>query len=339
MKGTAVEIRMEGDPLEKGGAITRSLSAGVPGSGVCLLPVNRPGVLGRSRRCGAVIANGSAGSSPAGGPGDREAHCSVLRNSALTEPPESLPLGTLRVRELGELFRVTNAREIGVIPPAAEPFHEPCAVRGGTDLEAPGRRCKVGLEPAERLGAEPCPIDRAGRGLVPTFPATGERRRTRGIVTIDGRRVILQRWSLREGIGVEMRGGGGELFASSDRPQVGRLGSVGRPVHTGEDLGELALQLGLAPPRVHPVGRRALPSGLLPISWSSDNGNHLFVDSVDEGSGSRFSHVEATFQFAYFGPKPHEVKVRAVIVTKKQWARIPGSMIGSGPSVRASGAS
>ncbi len=25
--------------------------------------------------------------------------------------------------------------------------------------------------------------------------------------------------------------------------------------------------------------------GLLPISWSSDNGSHLFVDSVDEGSG------------------------------------------------------
>ncbi len=33
--------------------------------------------------------------------------------------------------------------------------------------------------------------------------------------------------------------------------------------------------------------------------------------------------MEATFQFAYFGPKPHEVKVRAVIVTKKQWARDP----------------
>ena len=26
-------------------------------------------------------------------------------------------------------------------------------------------------------------------------------------------------------------------------------------------------------------------TGLLPISWSSDNGSHLFVDSVDEGSG------------------------------------------------------
>jgi hypothetical protein len=25
--------------------------------------------------------------------------------------------------------------------------------------------------------------------------------------------------------------------------------------------------------------------GLLPISWSSDNGSHVFVDSVDEGSG------------------------------------------------------
>ena len=30
--------------------------------------------------------------------------------------------------------------------------------------------------------------------------------------------------------------------------------------------------------------------GLLPISWSSDNGSHLFVDSVDEGSGS-FSSI------------------------------------------------
>src|SRR5262249_30389298 len=27
------------------------------------------------------------------------------------------------------------------------------------------------------------------------------------------------------------------------------------------------------------------PAGLLPISWSSDHGNHLFVDTVDEGSG------------------------------------------------------
>jgi hypothetical protein len=25
--------------------------------------------------------------------------------------------------------------------------------------------------------------------------------------------------------------------------------------------------------------------GLLPISWSSDNGNHLFVGTEDEGSG------------------------------------------------------
>jgi CsbD-like len=25
--------------------------------------------------------------------------------------------------------------------------------------------------------------------------------------------------------------------------------------------------------------------GLLPISWSSNNGNHLFVDTVDEASG------------------------------------------------------
>ena len=30
--------------------------------------------------------------------------------------------------------------------------------------------------------------------------------------------------------------------------------------------------------------------GLLPISWSSDNGGHLFVDSVDAGSG-RFSSI------------------------------------------------
>jgi hypothetical protein len=29
----------------------------------------------------------------------------------------------------------------------------------------------------------------------------------------------------------------------------------------------------------------SLDHGLLPISWSSDNGNHLFVDSPDEGSG------------------------------------------------------
>jgi hypothetical protein len=31
-------------------------------------------------------------------------------------------------------------------------------------------------------------------------------------------------------------------------------------------------------------------SGLLPISWSSHNGGHLFVDSVDERSG-RFSSI------------------------------------------------
>ena len=30
-------------------------------------------------------------------------------------------------------------------------------------------------------------------------------------------------------------------------------------------------------------------SGLLPISWSSDNGSHLFVHSVDEGSGGSSS--------------------------------------------------
>ena len=29
--------------------------------------------------------------------------------------------------------------------------------------------------------------------------------------------------------------------------------------------------------------------GLLPISWSSDNGSHLFVDSVDEASGGSSS--------------------------------------------------
>ena len=33
------------------------------------------------------------------------------------------------------------------------------------------------------------------------------------------------------------------------------------------------------------VGLLVDRAGLLPISWSSDNGNYLFVDSVDEGSG------------------------------------------------------
>src|SRR3989442_303893 len=36
--------------------------------------------------------------------------------------------------------------------------------------------------------------------------------------------------------------------------------------------------------------RLSWSNGLLPISWSSDNGSHLFVDSVDEGSGG-FSSI------------------------------------------------
>ena len=39
---------------------------------------------------------------------------------------------------------------------------------------------------------------------------------------------------------------------------------------------------------------RALSNGLLPISWSSDNGSCLFVNSVDEGSGEFSSIVTAS---------------------------------------------
>ena len=35
------------------------------------------------------------------------------------------------------------------------------------------------------------------------------------------------------------------------------------------------------------LGEKKWPA---PISWSSDNGNHLFVDSVDEGSGGSSSN-------------------------------------------------
>src|SRR5271157_2648036 len=36
-------------------------------------------------------------------------------------------------------------------------------------------------------------------------------------------------------------------------------------------------------------GEQGSPIGLLPISWSSDNGSHLVVHSVDEGSGGSSS--------------------------------------------------
>jgi hypothetical protein len=35
--------------------------------------------------------------------------------------------------------------------------------------------------------------------------------------------------------------------------------------------------------------RFALRDGLLPVSWSIDNGSHLFVGSVDKGSGGSSS--------------------------------------------------
>jgi hypothetical protein len=38
-------------------------------------------------------------------------------------------------------------------------------------------------------------------------------------------------------------------------------------------------------PRREEKGKRTRDTGLPPISWSSDNGSHLFVDSVDERSG------------------------------------------------------
>ena len=68
--------------------------------------------------------------------------------------PEGLPFLVFRFGELGELFRVTNPRKVGIVLPAAELRDDRGAGRAWVTVEVLGPCRQVGLEPAEGPGAE-----------------------------------------------------------------------------------------------------------------------------------------------------------------------------------------
>ena len=88
------------------------------------------------------------------------------------------------------------------------------------------------------------------------------------------------------------------------RPRGGSAGSLnGDGPAPRNRSGLTAVQLGTRYPRPGVVNVGHAGRGLLPISWSSDNGNHLFVNSVDEGSGG-FSSIGTylTLERLFDGP-------------------------------------